>query len=191
MLQLIISIISSSGCRSGNEWHASASLDMRHSGLNEWWNEARWEKNKTASWEKKAKEWRKKKLWMSAKVTGECTISYNSELNPTKKKKETAERKVTLQWPWNYWFHRKRLLEKQAQLLSVLTSLVPDHCFQGCGWIHPVVFIFVWHFTSACKKQKNIKTTLHRARQFLECENINIAKLLERLFISCLFSVFN
>lgn len=108
-----------------------------------------------------------------------------------KKKKETAERKVTLQWPWNYWFHRKRLLEKQAQLLSVLTSLVPDHCFQGCGWIHPVVFIFVWHFTSACKKQKNIKTTLHRARQFLECENINIAKLLERLFISCLFSVFN
>lgn len=107
------------------------------------------------------------------------------------KKKETAERKVTLQWPWNYWFHRKRLLEKQAQLLSVLTSLVPDHSFQGCGWIHPVVFIFVWHFTSACKKQKNIKTTLHHARQFLECENINIAKLLERLFISCLFSVFN
>lgn len=41
------------------------------------------------------------------------------------------------------------------------------------------------------KKQKNIKTTLHHARQFLECENINIAKLLERLFISCLFSVFN
>lgn len=92
MLQLIISIISSSGCRSGNEWHASASLDMRHSGLNEWWNEARWEKNKTASWEKKAKEWRKKKLWMSAKVTGECTISYNSELNPTKKKKKRQQR---------------------------------------------------------------------------------------------------
>lgn len=29
----------------------------------------------------------KKKLWMSAKVTGECTISYNSDLNPTKKRK--------------------------------------------------------------------------------------------------------
>lgn len=191
MLQLIISIISSSGCRSGNEWHASASLDMRHSGLNEWWNEARWEKNKTASWEKKAKEWRKKKNYECQPKSQESAPFHTIVSSILQKKKETAERKVTLQWPWNYWFHRKRLLEKQAQLLSVLTSLVPDHCFQGCGWIHPVVFIFVWHFTSACKKQKNIKTTLHRARQFLECENINIAKLLERLFISCLFSVFN
>lgn len=29
---------------------------------------------------------------MSAKVTGECTISYNSELNPTKKKKKKQQR---------------------------------------------------------------------------------------------------
>lgn len=159
MLQLIISIISSPGCRSGNEWHASASLDMRHSWLNEWWNEARWEKNKTASWEKKAKEWRKKKNYECQPKSQESAPFHTIVISilQKKKKKETAERKVTLQWPWNYWFHRKRLLEKQAQLLSVLTSLVPDHCFQGCGWIHSVVFIFVWHFTSACKKTKKHK----------------------------------
>lgn len=47
------------------------------------------------------------------------------------------------------------------------------------------------HQLAKNKNKKTIKTTLHHARQFLECENINIAKLLERLFISCLFSVFN
>ena len=96
MLRLIISIISSSGRRSANVWHASASVDMRQSWLNEWWNEARWEKNKTASWEKRRGEKNKKTLlWMSGKVTGECTISYNSDLNPTKKKEQREEKSYT------------------------------------------------------------------------------------------------
>lgn len=56
MPQLIISIISSSGPRSANVWHAFASVDMSQSWLNEWWNQARWEKNKTAFWEKKERE---------------------------------------------------------------------------------------------------------------------------------------
>lgn len=32
---------------------------------------------------------------MSGKVTGECTISYNSDLNPTKKKEQREERSYT------------------------------------------------------------------------------------------------
>lgn len=47
------------------------------------------------------------------------------------------------------------------------------------------------HQLAKNKNKNTIKTTLHHARQFLECENINIAKLLERLFISCWFSVLN
>lgn len=102
-------------------------------------------------------------LRMSDKVTGECTISYNSDLNPTKKKEQRErERKVTLQWPWNYWFHRESLLEKRAQLLRVLTSLVPDHCFRGSGWIHSVVFIFAWQFSH--QLARNISTPF--AQQF-------------------------
>lgn len=67
MLQLIISIISSSGRRSANVWHVSASVDMRQSRLNEWWNEARWEKNKTASWEKKKGNRRKNRNPMNVR----------------------------------------------------------------------------------------------------------------------------
>lgn len=43
MPQLIISIISSSGHRSANVWHASASVDICQSRLKEWWKEAGWE----------------------------------------------------------------------------------------------------------------------------------------------------
>ena len=53
------------------------------------WSQMGEKKNKTASWEKKK---RKEMLWMSGKVTGECTISYNSDLNPTKKKERETER---------------------------------------------------------------------------------------------------
>lgn len=161
MPQLIIPIASSSGRRSANAWHASASVDMRQSWLNEWWNEARWEKNKTASWWKKEKEkrsrWKEKK---KRKKRYECQAKsqesapfHTIAISIPLRRKSREKRKVTLQWPWNYWFHRESLLEKQAQLLWVLTSLGPDHCFRGSGWIHPVVFIFVWQFFApACKK---------------------------------------
>lgn len=45
--------------------------------------------------EGKKKEKKKKTLWMSGKVTGECTISYNSDLNPTKKKEREKEKSYT------------------------------------------------------------------------------------------------
>lgn len=122
-------------------------------------------------------------LRMSDKVTGECTISYNSDLNPTKKKEQRErERKVTLQWPWNYWFHRESLLEKRAQLLRVLTSLVPDHCFRGSGWIHSVVFIFAWQFSH--QLARNISTPF--AQQFPNDVTARVAKL-RNVLISCLF----
>lgn len=135
--------------------------------LNELWNEARWvrEKEQNSFPRKKNKKKRrngvggekkgeKKTLWMSGKVTGECTISYNSDLNPTKKKER--KRKVTLQWPWNYWFHRESLREKQAQLLRVLTTLGPDHCFRASRWIYPVVFSVLWQFSH--KLARNISS---------------------------------
>lgn len=128
--------------------------------LNELWNEARWvrEKEQNSFPRKKNKKKRrngvggekkegKKTLWMSGKVTGECTISYNSDLNPTKKKERERKRKVTLQWPWNYWFHRESLREKRAQLLRVLTTLGPDRCFRASRWIYPVVFSVLWQFS--------------------------------------------
>lgn len=76
--------------------------------LNELWNEARWvrEKEQNSFPSKKNKKKRrngvggekkeeKKTLWMSGKVTGECTISYNSDLNPTKKKEREKEKSYT------------------------------------------------------------------------------------------------
>lgn len=64
-----------------------------------WWNEARWEErtkqlpeNKNAEMLKKKRE--KKMLWMSGKVTGGCTISYNSDLNPLKKERAEGREKL-------------------------------------------------------------------------------------------------
>ncbi len=93
----------------------------------------------------KKKEEKKKRCECQAK-SQESAPFHTIAISIPLRRKSREKRKVTLQWPWNYWFHRESLLEKQAQLLWVLTSLGPDHCFWGSGWIHPVVFIFVWQF---------------------------------------------
>lgn len=62
MPQLIISIISSSGHRSANVWHASASVDMCQSRLKEWWKEAGWEKREQKQLSGGEKKNEKKKM---------------------------------------------------------------------------------------------------------------------------------
>lgn len=169
MLQLIISITSSSGRGSANVWHASASVDVHQSRLNELWNEARWErkKNKTASRGKKEKEkkkWsRRKKKEKKGKKQYECQAKsqesapfHTIAISIPQRRKSERKRKVTLQWPWNYWFHRESLWEKQAQLLWVLTTLGPDHCFRASRWIYPVVFSVLWQFSH--KLARNISS---------------------------------
>lgn len=134
----------------------------------------------------------KKKLWMSAKVTGECTISYNSDLNPTKKKKKKQQREKlhsngheTIDFIEKDCWKSKHNFSRSWQVLCLIIV------FRAAAEFILLSLYLCDTSHQLAKKQKNIKTTLHHARQFLECENINIAKLLERLFISCLFSVFN
>lgn len=141
---------------SANVWHASASVDMCQSWLNEWWNEARWEKNKTASWKKIWSRRKKKTLYECQAKSQESAPFHTIAISIPQRTKNREKWKVTLQWPWNYWFHRESLLEKQAQLLRVLTSLGLDHCLQDSGCIHPVVFIFVWQFSH--QLARNIST---------------------------------
>lgn len=148
ILRLIVSIISSSGRRSVNVWHVSASVDMRQSRLNEWWNEARWEKNKTASTRKKKKknrEWdgRKKKNCNECQAKSQESAPFH----PIVLSIPHRRREVTLQWPWNYWFHRAKSAGKCSFPGPDKSSSVII-VFWGCDCIHLVVFIFVWQFAN-------------------------------------------
>ena len=118
------------------------------------------EKNKTASWRKKKgkrngvgeKKKEKKNRYECQAKSQESAPSHTIAISIPQRRKR-RERKVTLQWPWNYWFHRESLLEKQAQLLRALTSLGPDHCFSGLRLnssccLHTRVTVFA----PACKK---------------------------------------
>lgn len=144
MLQLIISIISSCGCRSANVWHASASGVPVLAKRMMKWSQMGKEQN---SFLRKKRKGEKKCCYECQAKSQESAPFHTIAISIPQRRKSWEKRKVTLQWPWNYWFHRESLLEKQAQLLWVLTSLGPDHCFQGSSWIHLVVFIFTWQFS--------------------------------------------
>lgn len=167
-------------------WHTSASVDIRQSWLNEWWNEARWEKNKTASWEKKENEKGEKHTHYECQAKSQESAPFHTiAISIPQRRKSREKRKVTLQWAWNYWFHRARK--------ASTTFLSPDN-FRAWSLFWRLqlnsfwcLHICVTVFTPACKNMSP-----HDAQQFPKMRQvvfvgINIAKLFESLFFSVCF----
>ena len=92
--------------------------------LNEWWNEPDGKRTKQLP----AKTKKEETVQMSGGVTGECSISYHRDLNPSKKKEQRRRGKLHSNGHETIDFIEKSL-EKKTQLLRVLTSPGPSSLF--------------------------------------------------------------